>query len=129
MKTQAFSYDPGKTNVLSEVGVSAPDYPEDWQSFRENALARDSYRCRNCGSTQDLDVHHIVPLSRGGTNHLDNLVTLCRRCHTGVHPHMEQLRTGAMRTTVDWSRLVWVVVWLLVFSLIVWFFIFRIQFG
>lgn len=42
---------------------------------------------------------------------------------------MEQLRTGAMRTTVDWSRLVWVVVWLLVFSLIVWFFIFRIQFG
>lgn len=64
------------------------DYPEDWEDFREHALRRDSYRCRNCGSVVDLNVHHIVPLSQGGTNHLDNLVTLCLRCHSGVHPHM-----------------------------------------
>lgn len=40
--------------------------------------------CENCGDTGDgrrLDVHHIIPVSAGGTNHPDNLITLCISCH------------------------------------------------
>jgi hypothetical protein len=36
----------------------------------------------NCHGT--LGVHHLVPLADGGTNSLDNLVTLCRVHHEQV---------------------------------------------
>jgi len=32
-----------------------------------------------------LDVHHIVPRGRAGSNCLSNLVTLCRQCHDAAH--------------------------------------------
>jgi 5-methylcytosine-specific restriction endonuclease McrA len=35
-----------------------------------------------CGETSSLSVHHITPLDQGGEWFaLENLVTLCRRCH------------------------------------------------
>jgi 5-methylcytosine-specific restriction endonuclease McrA len=63
-------------------------YPENWSQVRQEVLARDEYKCGNCGSTKNLDVHHIVPLSCGGSNELGNLKTLCRHCHSLIHPHM-----------------------------------------
>jgi Recombinase/HNH endonuclease len=41
--------------------------------------------CANCGSTNDLQIHHIVPLSVGGNNVLTNLVRLCGECHDKAH--------------------------------------------
>jgi hypothetical protein len=46
--------------------------------------------CGNCGGTNELHVHHIVPLGKGGTNKQDNLKTLCRDCHHSIH-HKEKL--------------------------------------
>lgn len=52
-------------------------YPSDWDEIRKRIYYRDSYSCRNCGATDTmLHVHHIVPLSRGGTSIDSNLVTL-----------------------------------------------------
>ena len=34
-----------------------------------------------CGSTQRLEVHHVIELVRGGSNELSNLELLCTRCH------------------------------------------------
>ena len=31
------------------------------------------------------EVHHIVPLSEGGTNDESNLMSLCRSCHEKIH--------------------------------------------
>lgn len=43
---------------------------------------RDGYRCRKCGrKTDDLEIDHIIPISRGGKSTYDNLQTLCRRCN------------------------------------------------
>jgi hypothetical protein len=64
------------------------DYPENWSEIRNNILRRDNYACCNCRYTKKLHVHHIVPLSRGGTNNETNLITLCERCHIMIHPHM-----------------------------------------
>ena len=32
-----------------------------------------------------LDVHHIVPIEKGGTDDQDNLICLCRHCHQTIH--------------------------------------------
>ena len=43
------------------------------------------HKCANCGSTDNLYLHHIVPLTLGGTNNLSNIVPLCGNCHSKVH--------------------------------------------
>lgn len=38
-----------------------------------------------CTHTLGLEAHHIVHWAQGGETRLDNLATLCRRCHRRVH--------------------------------------------
>lgn len=42
---------------------------------------RDGFRCAACMSVDDLELDHIKPVSRGGSNRLDNLQLLCRDCN------------------------------------------------
>lgn len=38
--------------------------------------------CRNCGSSEHrLEIDHIIPISRGGTNGVENLQVLCLPCN------------------------------------------------
>lgn len=59
-----------------------------WERSRLEALARDQHRCVQCGRTNRLHVHHIVPWEEGQTNPhaLGNLETLCASCHRRRHP-------------------------------------------
>jgi 5-methylcytosine-specific restriction endonuclease McrA len=41
-----------------------------------------SDRCFNCGSTENLTLEHLTPVSKGGSNDLSNLATLCRTCNS-----------------------------------------------
>jgi len=56
---------------------------------RFDVFKRDEYKCRICGvSTKDgsnvrLEIDHIVPLSKGGSNQIENLWTLCFECNRG----------------------------------------------
>jgi 5-methylcytosine-specific restriction endonuclease McrA len=66
-------------------------------------FARDGYRCQYCGRRQHelkpreaLTRDHLIPISRGGLNTWDNVVTACSPCNTrkanrlpteiGMHP-------------------------------------------
>ena len=51
--------------------------------IRREIMARDRHQCRRKGCNHNLflDIHHIVPRSRGGSNDPANLVTLCSACH------------------------------------------------
>lgn len=66
-------------------------YPSDWHSRRREVYERDDYQCQNCGQKggtygdAKLHAHHIVPKSKGGTHHPENLSTLCKECHGAVH--------------------------------------------
>ncbi len=58
---------------------------------REKTLARDGHRCRTpgCSATHFLELHHVIPRERGGSNKLENLLTLCSRCHRFLHTRDE----------------------------------------
>lgn len=47
-------------------------------------FARDNYTCQCCGKSKDkvLQTHHIIYRSNGGSNRVDNLITVCTDCHT-----------------------------------------------
>lgn len=70
--------------------------------YRNHIFRRDDYTCQKCKTpyrlinengislpTTDghLDAHHIIPVSNGGTDAPDNLITLCRDCHKKIHRH------------------------------------------
>ena len=48
---------------------------------RLRVLDRDDFRCTRCGSTRDLEVHHIIGAADGGATSMENCVTLCHDCH------------------------------------------------
>jgi 5-methylcytosine-specific restriction protein A len=65
-----------------------------WQRARAEARKRDGERCQRCGSSERLQVHHIVPLAKGGDRYaLLNLVTLCQPCHAEVGRGREDIVT------------------------------------
>ena len=52
-------------------------------------LKRDNYTCKKCGGspgkdqTIELEIDHIIPVAKNGTNEVINLQTLCRECNQG----------------------------------------------
>jgi len=47
---------------------------------------RDMHRCSICGRAEvELHVHHIVPLSKKGSNDPSNLMSVCVDCHRKLH--------------------------------------------
>ncbi len=47
--------------------------------------ARDNYTCQACGSTKDVEGHHILDYQFLGAATADNIVSLCHECHKEVH--------------------------------------------
>ena len=59
-----------------------PEYKKRVSAHRRKlVMERDEYQCVFCWAEDDLTLDHIIPISRGGTNALDNLQVLCRRCN------------------------------------------------
>ena len=55
-------------------------------SVRLAVLIRDGFRCVYCGATKEdarLEVDHVIPVCKGGTNDIGNLVASCRECNIG----------------------------------------------
>ena len=67
----------GRGSFRTRYGISR----HGWDKLRGRAIRRDGGACTNCGSTERLEVDHVIPRSDGGSNQLGNLATLCHRCH------------------------------------------------
>ncbi len=74
--------------------------------IRQLVLERSRFRCQapGCAGTQYLEVHHIIPRSRGGTNHPENLRVLCSACHAQAHRHPVRKHTLAKESTEKGAR-------------------------
>ena len=55
------------------------------ETIRQAVLSRDNHRCIECGSSEELNVHHVLPEKFGGQYKPENLITLCRTCHSTKH--------------------------------------------
>lgn len=56
------------------------------KKIRFEVLKRDCFKCQYCGvlaADKQLHVDHIIPVSKGGSNELLNLVTACVDCNLG----------------------------------------------
>ena len=62
---------------------------------RQNVLMRDNYTCQICGATvkdgAKLEIDHIIPQSKGGTNDENNLQVLCKQCNCEKHNRSDLL--------------------------------------
>lgn len=66
-----------------------------WENAREDALIRDSRLCQRCLAAGEIKpavmVHHVIELTPANINEqnitcgLDNLVSLCDKCHKITH--------------------------------------------
>lgn len=67
--------------------ASKKRYGRTWRKVRERFLLAHPL-CEEClkqGRTNPaMEVHHILPLGRGGTNHESNLMPLCKPCHSAI---------------------------------------------
>lgn len=72
-----------------------------WDAIRAEVLERDEYTCQRCGyarpaaddqgpaaddQTRPLQAHHVASHARPSLANTGDLVTLCRPCHSTVHP-------------------------------------------
>lgn len=72
-----------------------PGYPPDWDERRDALKAEYGEICQECNYEKNyrdkrkrrrtFHVHHIVPLSKGGSHKIDNLQLLCNKCHQKTH--------------------------------------------
>ena len=64
------------------------NYGRPWKRIRDR-YARKHPLCERCLQegryTAVEEVHHIVPISQGGTHDESNLMSLCRSCHQKIH--------------------------------------------
>ena len=51
--------------------------------LKEDLMKLRGPKCESCGYShvEILQVHHIIPKSKGGTNELDNIKLMCPNCH------------------------------------------------
>ena len=74
---------------------------------RFEILKRDNFTCQYCGGSAPvvvLEVDHVTPVSLGGSNAPDNLITSCRDCNAGKsNVSLSNLRFSPV-VTVDGVR-------------------------
>jgi len=73
------------TRFMQNAEIKGVEYQQDslaGYELREYLLEKFQRKCAYCGkSNLPLQVEHIIPKSRGGTNSLTNLTIACEKCN------------------------------------------------
>lgn len=63
-------------------------YGRAWKRIRDSFVQQHPL-CEMCKAegklTPTQEVHHKIPLSKGGTHDRNNLIALCKSCHSRIH--------------------------------------------
>jgi 5-methylcytosine-specific restriction protein A len=85
--------DKPKGNPTPIKKSQSSDVYERCPAVRAFVLQRASGKCENCGKTPFLypneqpylEVHHLLPLAKGGPDTAENAVAVCPNCHKEMH--------------------------------------------
>jgi hypothetical protein len=81
---------PAKRNLPGGSGAGRSKRKGMSDRTRYLVLKRDRYQCQVCHKAGgELEVDHILPVCRGGSEALENLRTLCKRCNRGKGGDLE----------------------------------------
>ena len=117
------SFDTQKLEAI-EKGLALPestDYQngpkKNFETLRQAVFFRDNYTCQVCGKgitdKAIFNVHHIGFWQNDHSDRLDNLMTVCTKCHTaknhkpggklyGLEPKLKPFKGAAFMNTVRW---------------------------
>ncbi|KKK96332.1 hypothetical protein LCGC14_2663850, partial [marine sediment metagenome] len=73
------------------------------KKIKQQVFERDGYKCKECGAVLEpslAEIHHILPISKGGTNELSNLTTLCRNCNYSITDKIIDVATTPLSGTI-----------------------------
>jgi 5-methylcytosine-specific restriction endonuclease McrA len=57
------------------------------RDLRKQGYVNENSICLFCSSKSELQIDHIVPISKGGANSIDNVQILCRPCNRKKSDH------------------------------------------
>ena len=66
-----------------------------WREVSEQRRALDGHKCVCCGSEKNLNVHHVLYRESWEFTRIEDLVTLCKSCHTLIHRIQEKYDDNA----------------------------------
>lgn len=74
-----------ENNGVGETANNRNNYS--YRKFRESIIERDGFKCKKCGRTDHLEVHHIKQFATCPDLRLEptNAITLCHDCHAKLH--------------------------------------------
>lgn len=87
----------GKFDIAKVINpnIHGKEYQEgnlyNWLNRKHYVLARDNYTCQLCKrkstskNNLKLVAHHLIYRSKGGSDRVSNLITLCTDCHTAIN--------------------------------------------
>lgn len=73
------------TGILYHAYIKSSE----WKRKAAERMKLDGYRCVKCGKAMNLCVHHLT-YENLGHEQLEDLITLCKKCHSELHGVKEE---------------------------------------
>ena len=80
------------------INISQEEYDErraefNNPKFKEKMKKYCGDTCIVCNTNDNIEYHHLIPLSMNGTNNLSNIVPMCHEHHNEIHGKITNKRT------------------------------------
>ena len=119
-KIEVANFDEHKMQYPEISGIEYQQGELQGYEVREYLLDKWGRTCAYCGKTNvPLEVEHIVPKSRGGTDRVSNLTLSCRKCNLKKgnktaeefgYPHIQQQATQPLKAPACLNTIRWRIV-------------------